>query len=102
MNYYIKKPIKVRAIQWTGNNLEEVQALIENEPLEVFLKQIENNPHWEDYQNIVSIGGLTIPTLEGNMKASIGDYIISGVNNEPYPCKQEIFEKTYDMVTNDQ
>lgn len=37
-----------------------------------------------------------IPTLEGEMKASVGDWIITGVNGEMYPCKPDIFEKTYE------
>lgn len=40
-----------------------------------------------------------IHTLEGDMTASIGDYIITGVNGENYPCKPDIFEKTYDEIT---
>lgn len=32
------------------------------------------------------------------MKASIGDFIITGVNGEQYPCKPDIFEKTYEEV----
>lgn len=39
-----------------------------------------------------------IPTLEGTMHASIGDYIITGVNGEQYPCKPDIFDKTYELV----
>jgi hypothetical protein len=39
---------------------------------------------------------LSIGTLEGSMKASIGDWIIKGVNGEFYPCKNEIFFKTYE------
>jgi len=39
-----------------------------------------------------------IHNLEGVMKADIGDYIITGVNGEKYPCKAEIFEKTYERV----
>ena len=38
---------------------------------------------------------MLIETLEGTMKASKGDYIITGVNGEKYPCKPDIFEKTY-------
>ncbi|MPN25534.1 hypothetical protein SDC9_172946 [bioreactor metagenome] len=41
---------------------------------------------------------LMIHTLEGDMKASIGDYIVTGVDGEQYPCKQDIFEKTYELV----
>ena len=43
---------------------------------------------------------IVIHTVEGDMKASIGDYIITGVNGEQYPCKPDIFEKTYEAVTN--
>lgn len=39
-----------------------------------------------------------IKTLEGDMKVNIGDYIIKGVNGELYPCKPDIFEKTYELV----
>lgn len=41
---------------------------------------------------------IIIETLEGNMKASPGDWIITGVNGERYPCKPDIFEKTYEVV----
>ena len=44
---------------------------------------------------------MIIPTLEGDMKASVGDYIITGVNGEQYPCKPDIFEKTYEPVNKD-
>lgn len=39
-----------------------------------------------------------VDTLEGKMKASPGDYIIKGVQGELYPCKPDIFEKTYDKI----
>lgn len=42
--------------------------------------------------------GLSIPTLEGIMLATEGDWIIKGVNGEFYPCKPDIFEKTYEKV----
>lgn len=41
---------------------------------------------------------ITIHTLEGDVFASIGDYIITGVNGEKYPCKPDIFKKTYELV----
>ena len=44
---------------------------------------------------------IIIHTLEGDMKASIGDYIITGVDGEQYPCKPDIFEKTYNLVENE-
>ncbi len=42
---------------------------------------------------------MIIHTLEGDMKASPGDWIITGVDGEQYPCKPEIFKKTYQQVT---
>ena len=46
----------------------------------------------EDEQVII------IHTLEGDMKASVNDYIIKGVRGEFYPCKPDIFEETYNEV----
>lgn len=42
--------------------------------------------------------GVGIKTLEGIMEVSEGDWIIKGVNGEFYPCKPDIFEKTYELV----
>jgi hypothetical protein len=39
---------------------------------------------------------LVIPTLEGNHRADMGDWIITGIKGEKYPCKPDIFEETYE------
>lgn len=44
---------------------------------------------------------MDIYTLEGVMHASVGDYIITGVRGEQYPCKPDIFLETYEPVTTD-
>lgn len=44
----------------------------------------------------------TIQTLEGPLKASIGDYIITGIRGEQYPCKPDVFERTYELVDSDE
>lgn len=49
----------------------------------------------EAYQTDVEI---TIDTLEGKMLASPGDWIITGIHGEQYPCKPDIFEKTYTLI----
>ena len=49
----------------------------------------------EAYQTEVE---MVISTLEGDMIASPGDWIITGVNGEQYPCKPDIFEKTYEHM----
>lgn len=41
---------------------------------------------------------MDVETLEGTMHVSVGDYIITGVNGERYPCKPDIFEKTYEKI----
>ena len=41
-------------------------------------------------------GGMTIETLEGKMRANVGDWIIQGVKGELYPCKPDIFAATYE------
>ena len=53
----------------------------------------------EAYQTDVE---LDIETLEGIMHASVGDYIIIGVNGEKYPCKPDIFKKTYEEISDEQ
>jgi hypothetical protein len=44
----------------------------------------------------VSTGSVFIPTLEGTHEAKPGDWIIQGLHGELYPCKHEIFEKSYE------
>lgn len=43
---------------------------------------------------------MIIHTLEGDMKASVGDYIITGLRGEKYPCKPDIFNATYEKARN--
>jgi hypothetical protein len=52
------------------------------------------------YQDSLDGTGIkvVIPTLEGTMLGAKGDFIIKGVNGEFYPCKPDIFEKTYEKV----
>lgn len=45
-----------------------------------------------------SPGELFVKTLEGDMHVSVGDYVIQGVNGWLYPCKPDIFKKTYDLI----
>lgn len=76
---YRKKPITITAVQYTGNNLEEVLRFTGD------LAYIDAR-------------GLIIRTLEGEHIASVNDYIIRGIQGEYYPCKPDIFVKTYDKV----
>jgi hypothetical protein len=88
---YRKKPVVVDAIQWTGNNLREIIDFTGLHPSA--LKWT-----WPQYEQIVAKDGLKIFTLEGPLMASVGDWIIKGVQGEYYPCKPDIFEATYESV----
>lgn len=59
-----------------------------------FINNQDLRVDYKDPENPV----IKIETLEGVMKASVGDYIIKGVNGEFYPCKPDIFNKTYEEV----
>lgn len=83
INKYRKRPVEVEAIQFDGWNWREVYQFMSNEPL-MFTQDFRK----EEY--------LLIDTLEGVMKARVGDYIIKGVHGEFYPCKPDIFHETYE------
>lgn len=85
---YIKRPVVIEALQWTGYNYNEVEEYMG-----------KKNIVAREY-NGEKICSLIIRTLEGNMVASAGDFIIKGVKGEFYPCKPDIFLETYDMVEN--
>lgn len=44
---------------------------------------------------------MIIQTLEGPMQASVGDWIITGIRGEQYPCKPDVFDRTYEEVPQD-
>ena len=83
INKYRKKPVEVEAIQFDGWNWREVYQFMSSEPL-LFTQDFRK------YEYIL------IETLEGIMKAKVGDYIIKGVHGEFYPCKPDIFHETYE------
>lgn len=93
MPKFKKKPVVIDAVQWSGNNLHEIMAFTD-----VNFATQPSNWKWEEYEDLVCREGLKIFTLEGAMLASVGDWIIKGVNGEFYPCKPDIFEKTYEPV----
>jgi hypothetical protein len=83
MTKFRKKPVVIEAIQLNLFNFDVVENFVGGD--------IGKNQK----------GETVIATLEGAMKCSIGDFIIKGVNGEFYPCKPDIFEKTYDPVEDD-
>lgn len=79
---YRKKPVEIEAVKWNGRNFKEIEEL--------------QNKNWQQLQRYEN--EILIFTLEGTMKASLGDYIIKGVSGEIYPCKPDIFNLTYEKV----
>lgn len=93
---YRKIPVVVDAVQWTGENQREMFDFLTNyEKTDDYMSA--SGEHFIIDHNAVK-GGLVIKTLEGEHIASIGDYIIRGVAGEFYPCKPDIFKKTYERA----
>lgn len=81
MPKFRKKPVEIEAWQYWFENLDSA-------------------PEWvqKAHDGTDSFRKLVIPTLEGIMCARKGDWVIKGVNGEVYPCRSDIFEKTYEPV----
>lgn len=82
MPKYRKKPVVIEAVQWTGD-----PSCFDGTPMEGIyqpgpVRRLD--------------GSIEIRTLEGTMRADVGDWIIQGVKGELYPCKPDIFEATYE------
>lgn len=70
--------------------------------VEAFLLGTDTRPEWAEIPEIKYYFGFAIiKTLEGEMRAEEGDYIIKGIKGEVYPCKPDIFEASYDEVFNE-
>lgn len=92
---YKKKPVVIEAIQLKVDNFDEICEFMGETPVP------KHNPDYgiDEHGNTNNpYLGVYIETLEGKMLANCGDYIIKGVSGEFYPCKPDIFEKTYDIV----
>ena len=87
-----KKPIEVEAIQWTIKSgfIESTEWLIDavrTGKLHMNISSItDNQVYW------------LVSTLEGDMCIGDKDWLIRGIDGELYPCKDNIFRKTYDIV----
>ena len=83
MNRFRKKPVVIEAMHYTPENCRA-------------------NHDWMGYEHESHDGdcdlGIYIDTLEGQMCAVVGDWIIRGVQGEFYPCKPDIFAVTYEPV----
>lgn len=86
MARYRKRPVVVEAVRYRADTCTEICAWV-------------GIPHEGGFDpEICGISWLAIPTLEGDMRANPGDWIIRGVASEFYPCKPDIFAATYEAV----
>lgn len=84
---YRKKPVVIEALKWDGTNADEIADFMRLNSCMVY-----GDSEHEDQLYF------HIPTLEGEMRASIGDYVIKGIKGEFYPIKENIFLETYEAV----
>ena len=84
MAKYRKKPVVIEAIKFDGSN----GVALENWSYGAI----------DSMENPKGVFYLQIITLEGPLKASVGDWIIRGIKSEYYPCKPDIFDATYEKV----
>lgn len=87
MKKYVKKPIPIEAVQWDGTNTSELMR---------FSRDIRFIYHEGEDKKVST--EMYVHTLEGDLYAKVGDYIIKGIRGEVYPCAREIFEETYEEV----
>lgn len=121
MELYTKKPVTIEAIQWNGENANEILewgkgkiTLDKGRPPTVhslaclckgrgLIPKSSSPGELENCPEIKPTGAvpvqLVIQTLEGTMRAFVGDWIIKGVKGEFYPCKPDIFEATYEKAS---
>lgn len=91
MPMFRKKPVTIEALRFLGpwESAKPILNWIEdNKPID------RSGPRWADRDG----GVLFINTLEGEMTAKAGDWIIRGIKGEFYPCKPDIFAATYEEV----
>jgi hypothetical protein len=82
MTKFRKRPVVINAIKWTGENREEILTF---------------NTGTREIDFLMDMSAV-IHTLEGDMKADMGDWIIKGIKGELYPCKPDMLEATYEPV----
>ena len=123
MSYYRKKPVRIEAEQWRGGAAgatpvidwvlgndgtaryhEAEPPLIHSGYCRCDGRGVVPGPDHAVPCPETEVTGPGIPeyiaidTLEGTMKASVGDWIIKGVQGEFYPCKPDIFDATYERI----
>ena len=89
MARYKTKPCEIEALEWNGHNLEEIKEFVGDSLIYDIIDTACSERIAYQYE---------IKTLEGEMIASKGDFIIKGLRGEFYPCKPDVFHKKYELV----
>ncbi len=87
--YYKKKPVVVEAIQFNGNNFQEISNWVNR-----WYNEDAGPEVWDSDDGNV----LIISSLENEYYVNKGDFIIRDIKNKFYPCKPDIFEQTYEIM----
>ena len=95
MPKFRKKPIVIEALEWDGSHHRGMFEFLGGSSDQAISGY--GNHFYIDHSKVE--GGLILKTLEGEHKASIGDYVIKGISGEYYPCKPDIFKATYEQVS---
>ena len=92
---YRKKPVVIEAFRIGIDNIPDwaMDKITTNEIVLLSSTFGKHGPFEHNYDTFCEIS-----TLEGKMIGNHGDYIIQGVNGEVYPCKPDIFDKTYEKA----
>lgn len=90
MTRYRNKPVVIDAVHYDGTNREEIAAFIGR------LGKVEETKLPGPGRGLHD--GIVIHTLEGDIRASVGDWIIRDVQGEYHPCRDDIFRETYEAV----
>ncbi len=96
MAKYRKKPVVIEAVQFTQEMIEANLFDDGSLPEGVTRGGSHTHPERREIYSVLYF----IRTLEGDMVVSPGDWVITGVQGEKYPCKPDIFEQTYEAVEN--
>jgi hypothetical protein len=103
MPCFRKKPVVIEAVKWDGTATGATPII------DWILATGQRSARFHEHRPEIKVSNgeiaqaldpahLSIDTLEGRMRADIGDWIIRGVQGEHYPCKPDIFDATYEPV----
>lgn len=87
MSQFRKKPVVIEAFKWTGGP-DQIE-----DPIWIVEAIKRGDVYFEKFHPQMYIN-----TLEGVMRADVGDYVVRGIKGEIYPCKPDIFEASYDAA----